>query len=93
MSGFLGFTDLIAAVKDVSRQLSQIYQILGKSYISLAGTNVFTGSNTFNLPVIFAAETAPATPAAGTFVIYMDSADNKLKAKGPSGTITILASP
>lgn len=37
--------------------------------------------------------TAPATPATGTFYIYMDSSDNKLKAKGPSGTVTVLANP
>lgn len=38
-------------------------------------------------------ETAPATPPVGQFVIYMDSADNKLKCKGPSGTITVLGLP
>jgi hypothetical protein len=37
-------------------------------------------------------QTAPATPAAG-FTIYIDSADSKLKAKGTSGTVTILAVP
>lgn len=39
------------------------------------------------------AVTAPATPPANTFYLYVDSADNKLKAKGPSGTVTILALP
>lgn len=33
------------------------------------------------------------TPPAGQFFIYMDDADNRLKAKGPSGTITTLALP
>lgn len=37
--------------------------------------------------------TAPATPPAGHFRLYMNSADNKLYAKGPSGTITALALP
>jgi hypothetical protein len=35
---------------------------------------------------------APATPVTG-FVLYVDSADHKLKAKGSSGTVTILANP
>jgi hypothetical protein len=39
------------------------------------------------------AMTAPATPGAGHFRIYMNTADNKLYAKGPSGTITVLALP
>lgn len=41
----------------------------------------------------FRSETAPATPVTGQFVIYMDSADNKLKCKGPSGTITVIGLP
>jgi hypothetical protein len=36
--------------------------------------------------------TAPATPRTG-FVVYVDSSDNKLKAKGANGTVTILALP
>jgi hypothetical protein len=35
----------------------------------------------------------PATPPSGQFAIYMDVADGKLKAKGPSGTVTTLANP
>lgn len=35
----------------------------------------------------------PSTPTSGFFFIYMDVADNKLKAKGPSGTVTTLANP
>jgi hypothetical protein len=38
------------------------------------------------------AATAPGTPAVG-FVVYLDSADGKLKVKGSSGTVTILAVP
>lgn len=36
---------------------------------------------------------APASPPAGQFYIYMNSADNKLYAKGPGGTVTTLALP
>jgi hypothetical protein len=35
---------------------------------------------------------APSTPATGA-KIYVDTADNKLKVKGSSGTVTILALP
>ena len=48
---------------------------------------------TMSLGHYITATTAPATPAANTFVLYVDSADTKLKAKGPSGTVTILANP
>jgi hypothetical protein len=41
----------------------------------------------------FTAATAPGTPSAGTFVFYIDSADSKLKYKGSSGTVTIVAVP
>jgi hypothetical protein len=37
--------------------------------------------------------TAPSTPGASHFRIYMNTADNKLYAKGPSGTVTVLALP
>lgn len=37
--------------------------------------------------------TPPGTPNFGRVYIYVDSADNKLKAKGSSGTVTILANP
>jgi len=38
--------------------------------------------------------TAPASnPAAGSFILYVDPADNTLRARGSSGTITILANP
>lgn len=43
--------------------------------------------------ISLSAESAPGTPGAGKFTIYVDSADNKLKAKGPSGTVTIIALP
>lgn len=49
----------------------------------------------FNGPGVLAphAATAPGTPPAGQFYFYMDSADNKLKCKGPSGTVTVLGNP
>lgn len=38
--------------------------------------------------------TAPASnPAAGSFILYVDPGDNTLRARGSSGTITILANP
>lgn len=37
--------------------------------------------------------TAPGTPAAGNFYVYMDTSDSKLKCKGPSGTVTVLGLP
>lgn len=39
------------------------------------------------------AQTAPSAPAASKFTIYVDTSDGKLKAIGPSGTITTLAVP
>ncbi len=39
------------------------------------------------------AVTAPGAPAAGYFTLYMDTADNRLKCIGPSGTRTTLAQP
>lgn len=37
---------------------------------------------------------APSTPPAQTYYVYVDSADgNKLKVKGPGGTVTPLANP
>ena len=37
--------------------------------------------------------TAPSTPAAGLFYLYMDTSDSKFKCKGPSGTVTTLGNP
>lgn len=44
--------------------------------------------------VTFIAITAPSSnPPSGEFYVYMDALDNKLKARGPSGTVTVLANP
>lgn len=51
------------------------------------------GNVSFQWPTYFTAQAAPATPASGTFVLYMDGTDNKLKVKGPSGTVTVLGLP
>jgi len=48
---------------------------------------------TQNGDVQFAKTAAPPTPAAGFFALFMDTADNTLKALGPSGTLTPLAAP
>jgi hypothetical protein len=37
--------------------------------------------------------TAPASNPAAGFIIYVDPADNKLKARGSAGTVTVLANP
>jgi hypothetical protein len=58
--------------------------------------SIVFGANLMTLDGIVAAltaQTAPATPKPGTFYLYMDKADGKLKAKGPHGTVTELASP
>jgi hypothetical protein len=50
------------------------------------------GANTALTKAYYLTEaTAPASPAAGSFVLYMDISDHKLKAKAESGTVTILA--
>lgn len=66
--------------------------------VSPAGGNIMTvktGSvnTTFWGAVQLTAITEPSTPSSGTFFLYVDSADNKAKLKGPSGTVTILANP
>jgi hypothetical protein len=48
-----------------------------------------TDTHGITLPAV----SEPTTPASGFFHIYMDATDNKLKAKGPSGTVTVLAKP
>lgn len=40
----------------------------------------------------FLPQTAPVAPATG-FVVYTDAADDKLKAKAATGTVTVLAVP
>ncbi|HXI85271.1 MAG TPA: hypothetical protein VNL17_14415 [Verrucomicrobiae bacterium] len=49
----------------------------------------FDSNGAFRLSAI----AIPGTPAAATFYIFIDSADNKLKCKGPSGTVTTLGNP
>jgi hypothetical protein len=44
-------------------------------------------------PVSFLNVTTPASPPVGQFYLYCDVADGKLKAKGSSGTVTVLALP
>ena len=59
-----------------------------------AQTQAIKGVTNAATPVVaLLAGVAPGTPPAGQFYIYMDSADNTLKAKGPAGTVTPLAVP
>lgn len=39
------------------------------------------------------ATTIPSSNPTGGFILYVDPADNKLKARGPSGTVTEIANP
>jgi hypothetical protein len=58
--------------------------------------SIVFGANLMTLNGIVAAltaQTAPGNPQPGTFYLYMDKADDKLKAKGPDGTVTVLANP
>lgn len=59
--------------------------------------NVGVGTTSFGGAVgalgLKVATTAPASTPTSTFVLYVDPADSKLKAKGPSGTVTPLADP
>ena len=48
-----------------------------------------TDTHGITLPAV----SEPETPKSGFFHIYVDAADNKLKAKGPNGTVTVLANP
>jgi len=54
---------------------------------------VFPGTFAFFGDLSLSAMAAPNTPASGRFIIYVDDADGKLYAKGPFGTVTLLASP
>jgi len=45
-----GISDMLAGLMQIQRQLANITESLTNSYISLAGTNVFTGQATFTLP-------------------------------------------
>lgn len=49
-------------------------------------------SGTLAASVNLTSQTAPSSPAGG-FVLYVDSADSKLKAKSSGGTVTVLALP
>lgn len=51
-------------------------------------TNGASGGGLIHLPPV----TAPGTPSSGIY-LYCDTADNKLKCKGSSGTVTVLGNP
>ena len=52
-------------------------------------SSVFINANALVFPYV----QAPTTPPVGFFYEYVDAVDGKLKAKGPSGTVTTLANP
>jgi len=59
----------------------------GSTYATIDSTGVAGVGYIYVTPV-----TAPSTPT-GKFIIFMDTADKKLKALGSSGTTTVLAVP
>jgi len=62
-----------------------------KSNVAMFGAGSFGGG--VNVFFVGTATTAPTTNPTGGFLLYVDPADNKLKARGPSGTVTTLATP
>ena len=58
------------------------------------GISVRQGGNGILSQINLVGIDAPTSnPTAGTFFIYVDKADNKLKCRGPSGTVTTLGLP
>ena len=55
------------------------------------GTTSFGGA--IKALSLVTATQAPVSTPTSAFVLFVDPADNKLKAKGPSGTTTTLANP
>jgi hypothetical protein len=47
-----GVAEINTNLINITKLLGQLYTVLGNSYISLAGTNVFTGQDTFKLPPV-----------------------------------------
>jgi hypothetical protein len=63
---WFSLTGLIQGLQAVAQALYRINQTLGNSYVSLAGNNTFTGSNTFSQPIIGATYTVATLPSAST---------------------------
>lgn len=68
------------------------YTFTGNAFASPGFKVTGTGATTAPTMTLVQA-VQPATPAAGTFIIYQDSTSHALKAIGPSGTVTTIASP
>lgn len=62
---------------------------VGGGLVTFGSTNTFAKSTTFSSFIGLLAISAPATPASGS-VIYLDTADGKVKVKASTGTVTIL---
>jgi hypothetical protein len=73
--------NLVHSVNPVGFADNQLGAQARVGLISTGGISIAKGSS------------APAAPPAGFFYLYMDPADNKLKCKGSSGTVTILGNP
>lgn len=57
------------------------------------GTSSVSAGGGLGVLTISTATVPSSNPPAGSFYTYVDPADNKLKARGSSGTVTILANP
>ena len=87
------------ALHGTSEVMIEAYNVIdGQRFVALCrGANMTTTelpSGTGDLVVYLGvAATAPTINPVSGFLLYMDPADNKLKARGPSGTTTELAVP
>ena len=83
-----GFNNNLTAAYGVDFSAATFSSGAFKSTGFLVDGSGTTTAHSLKLPPI----TAPANPASG-FVLYVDTADGKLKAKASTGTVTTLASP
>ena len=68
-------TGLVNGLTNIATALSRIATVLGNSYVSTSSSNVWTGVQTFQKPVVFPTYTAGALPAAtqGAMAFVSDS--------------------
>jgi hypothetical protein len=89
--GTQSFCSICIPNRGVIRSLNQA-QTVALNVMYLSSDDALTlGTDTHGITLPAVSE--PATPGPGFFRIYMDATDNKLKAKGPNGTVTVLANP
>jgi hypothetical protein len=92
--GTYGSTNALTAVKGIDFSAVSFSDSSFRSPGFAVGPDGSIYGSSTNAPIHNVIEgNAPGTPPAGQMYIYMDQADHKLKAKGPNGTVTILANP